>query len=192
MLVKNTCGLLALSKLDLVYLNKKLSYCRPQITDVEAVKELIDAYSADGITIPRSYNYLYQNLRDFIVCKAGDEIAGCCSIHLVWEDLAEVKSLAIKKEFQNRGIGARLVKKCVLDAKGFGAARIYALTKAPQFFEKLGFKRAAREDLPTKVWGECINCMRYYKCDETAVVLDLKPSAFSGHSLPIKLAAENT
>lgn len=162
-------------------------FCTPSIGDVQGIKDLIDVFSADGITIPRSYNYLYSNLRDFRVCKIKDEVVGCCSLHLVWEDLAEIKSLAIKKEFQNNGIGSKLVKTCIKEGKSLGVARVYALTKAPAFFLKLGFKQATREELPTKVWGECINCMRYYKCDETAVILDLKPSDFASQHLPVKL-----
>lgn len=123
--------------------------------------------------IPRSLNELYETLRDFVICEIEGAVCGICSLHIMWEDLAEIRSLAVDKRFQKRGIGRRLVKYCIREARHLGIKRIFALTYHPEFFRKLGFHDADKSALPQKIWGDCIRCPRFPECDENAVIINL-------------------
>ncbi|MBI5229085.1 N-acetyltransferase [Candidatus Micrarchaeota archaeon] len=144
---------------------------RAKVKDAVEIKKLIDSYSADSKTIPRPLSYIYSNIRAFFICEEKGRIVGCCSLCVVWKDLAEVKSLAVAKGFQGRGIGTKLVKRCLKEARELGVEKVFALTMIPSFFERFGFKRVSMKKLPEKVFGECINCVKYPHCDEKAVLL---------------------
>ena len=123
--------------------------------------------------LPRSLNELYDNIRDFWVFEDGDRIIGCCALHVCWQDLAEIKSLAIEKSKHKLGIGKRLVQACIAEAKEMGAKKVFVLTYQPAFFKKFGFKTTKTVFLPHKVWAECINCPKFPDCQETAMVKSL-------------------
>ena len=123
----------------------------------------------------RSLNYIYEHIRDFWVYTQGKQIVGCCALSMVgWQDLGEVKSLAIAKGFQGRGIGKKLVLECISEARRLGISNIFALTFVPKFFKKIGFKKISRKKLPHKIWSDCIHCMDFPNCSEEAVILRLK------------------
>lgn len=124
--------------------------------------------------IPRALNDLYENIRDIVVCEELDEIAGVCALHILWEDLAEIRSLAVRADSQNKGIGRRLVKACLQEAQKLGIRKVFALTYHPDFFKKLGFRDIDKSRLPQKIWGECVRCPKFPECDEFAVILDLQ------------------
>lgn len=135
--------------------------------------KLINEFAKRGEMLPRSLNELYENIRDFYICKKNGELVGLCAIHILWEDLAEIRSLAVKGEFQRKGIGKRLLKKCLDEAKKLGVRRVFALTYHPEFFEKIGFRRIDKSELPQKIWGDCLRCPKFPECDEDAVIIDL-------------------
>ncbi|OGX11895.1 MAG: GNAT family N-acetyltransferase, partial [Omnitrophica WOR_2 bacterium GWB2_45_9] len=120
--------------------------------------------------LPRSLNILYENLRDFFIYEDKNKIVGCSALHISWDDLAEIKSLAVAKNYQNKGIGRKLAEACILEAKEIGAGRVFVLTYAPDFFKKLGFRQTAHNKLPHKIWAECINCPKFPDCRETALI----------------------
>jgi len=124
--------------------------------------------------IPRALNDLYENIRDIFICEDNGEIKGSCALHILWEDLAEIRSLAVRGDAQSAGIGRRLVKTCVREAEKIGIQRVFALTYHPEFFKKMGFKDIDKAKLPQKIWGECLKCHKFPECDETAVTLNLK------------------
>src|SRR3989338_6034176 len=107
------------------------------IDDIKDMQELINFYAKVDRMLPRSLNELYENIRDFLVYEEGGRIIGCCALHIAWENLAEVKSLAVEESKQKKGIGAMLVKQAMEDAKKLKVKRVFALTYAPLFFEKL-------------------------------------------------------
>jgi amino-acid N-acetyltransferase len=125
--------------------------------------------------LPRSMSELYEHIRDFIVAADGDKIIGTCSLHIFWEDLAEVRSLAVDLEYHGQGWGAQLTQAIIEDARQLGLLRLFTLTTIPLFFEKAGFQVSTREQLPQKTWSECFRCPKFTACDETALVLDLAP-----------------
>ena len=120
--------------------------------------------------IPRSLNELYENIRDIVVAEEDDAIAGTCSLHVLWEDLAEVRSLAVRKDRQKRGIGRRLVKHCLKEAKALGVTRVFVLTYRPLFFKMLGFDDVDKAALPQKIWGDCVRCPKFPECNEHALI----------------------
>ena len=143
------------------------------IEDIKEIQELINFYAKQDKMLPRSLNELYENIRDFFVYEEDGKILGCCSLHIAWENLAEIKSLAVQEANQKKGIGEMLVKHALEDAKKLKVKRVFALTYAPVFFEKLGFKRIEHAELPHKIWSECIKCIKFPDCEENALALDI-------------------
>ena len=147
--------------------------------DARQVHDVVNSFAQRGDMLPRTMGEVYENLRDFYVVRRGDEVLGCVALHIVWEDLAEVKSLAVREEHQSQGLGALLVEACVGEARALGLNTLFALTYRPGFFEKLGFRQADVMNLPRKVWNECYRCPKFPSCNEIAMVLDLPPEADS-------------
>lgn len=146
---------------------------KAKVGDIKRIQELINHFAGQDLMLPRSLNVLYENLRDFFVYEDKDIIVGCSALHISWDDLAEIKSLAVSRNYQNKGIGRKLVEACILEAREIGAGRVFVLTYAPDFFKNLGFRQTAHNKLPHKVWAECINCPKFPDCQETALIKKL-------------------
>jgi amino-acid N-acetyltransferase len=146
---------------------------KASINDIKDVQKLINEFARKEEMIPRSINELYENIRDFFICEDGGKICGACALHVLWEDLAEVRSLAVRKEYQRTGIGRKLVRRCLADARGIGIERVFVLTYQPDFFKKLGFSDIDKSALPQKIWGDCIRCPKFPECDENALIISL-------------------
>lgn len=140
------------------------------IADIKQIQLLINSFSKDDLMLPRSLNELYENIRDFWVWEENKKIIGCAALHIAWEDLAEIKSLAVHRDWQGRGIGKDLVSICIREAKDLGAKKVFVLTYHLKYFQKMGFKRVKHENLPHKVWAECINCPKFPNCQEIALL----------------------
>ena len=148
------------------------------MSDVRYLYNLYSEYSKIGEMLPRSMSDIYEHLRDFYIAEAqgvgekgAGEIIGACALNIVWENLAEVRSLAVKKPYTRRFVGTALINRCIEEAKFFKINRLFALTYKPEFFQKLGFEIIDKADLPHKIWSDCINCVKFPDCDETAVML---------------------
>jgi amino-acid N-acetyltransferase len=146
---------------------------RATIGDVPAIDEMITFFADRDEMLHRPLNEIYENLRDFWVARLDDEVIGCVALHLLWSDLAEIKSLAVRETRQAKGVGASLVRACLVEAKTIGLPKVFALTYKPGFFEKLGFAQADVMAFPRKVWGECYRCPKFPTCTEIAVSIDL-------------------
>lgn len=144
---------------------------KAKIADIKAAHKLINEFAGKGEMIPRSLNDLYENMRDIFVCEEKGGIKGVCALHILWEDLAEIRSLSVKPDSQGTGIGKGLVTACLREAKGLGITKIFALTYHPDFFKKMGFKDIDKSELPQKIWGDCLRCPKFPDCDESAVIL---------------------
>ena len=147
-----------------------------RMTDVEPIYALVTEYSQRQVMLPRSRADLYESLRDFLVAEQKGKAVGCAALGIQWDNLAEIKSLAVVDSCQGQGIGRRLVRACLAEARRLGIGRVFALTMTPAFFERLGFERVARESLPHKVWADCVRCPKFPDCDELAVQIDVKPA----------------
>lgn len=143
------------------------------IADVKDIQKLVNEFAKKGAMIPRSVNELYENIRDFTVCHEDGTLVGVCALHILWEDLAEVRSLAVRGEFQGRGIGKKLVRHCMKEAKAIGVKRVFVLTYQTDFFQKMGFAEIDKASLPQKIWGDCVRCPKFPDCDEYALATDI-------------------
>jgi amino-acid N-acetyltransferase len=152
----------------------RLDIRKAKIKDAPYIHELINDYAKSGVLLPRSLSSIYENIRDFFVAIEDDNIIGVCALHIVWEDLAEIKSLAVEKNYTKKGIGRALVEACLKEAKEYDIKTVFVLTYQVDFFKKMGFELIKKETLPHKIWGECINCSKFPSCDETAMSKLLK------------------
>ena len=146
---------------------------KAKISDLKLVHKLINDFAKKEEMIPRSLNELYENMRDFVICEDNGKICGVCALHIMWEDLAEIRSLAVDKKYQKIGIGKNLVKQCLKEAKVLGIKRVFALTYHPEIFKKIGFVDTDKSSLPQKIWGDCLRCHKFPECDENAVIINL-------------------
>lgn len=140
--------------------------------DVKAIHRLLKKHSDLGELLPRALSDLYDDVRDFNVFeeKGGGSIIGACALHVFWEDLAEIRSLAVCERHQRKGIGSALVTTALVEAKDLGIKRVFTLTYRPDFFNKHGFKIVDKATLPQKIWAECIKCVKFPDCDEIAML----------------------
>jgi len=144
-----------------------------RIQDARAIHKLLLAYAADGQLLGRSLADIYDSLRDFYVYEEDGEILGIGALAICWEDLAEVRSLAVVAGQQGKGIGRKIVESCLIEAVELGLKKVFALTYQPEFFKLLGFSDIEKAELPQKVWGVCINCVKFPDCDEFALAINL-------------------
>ena len=144
-----------------------------RLDDVPALQQLINSHAELGRMLFRSPANLYESLRDFKTYWHGDQLIGCCALQIVWADLAEVKSLAVKDHCQGRGIGSELLQAVIAEARQLHLPKIFTLTLEEQFFAKLGFKAVPKDIMPMKVWSDCVRCPRQDNCNEIAMILNL-------------------
>ena len=156
-------------------MTETLRAVKAEIADAQAIHDLVNLYAQRGDMLPRTMGEVYENLRDFFVVRdpADDRFFGCVALHIVWADMAEVKSLAVPEDAQARGLGSLLVNAAVDEARAIGVERVFALTYRPAFFERLGFVQADVMTLPRKVWNECYRCPKFPSCNEIALVREL-------------------
>ncbi len=151
---------------------------KARITDVKEIQNILRNYAQDGKLLARPLGELYTYLRDtFVFEDHTGRVVACCSLHIFWEDLAEIRSLAVKEPNQKKGIARKLVEACILEASDLGIAKLFTLTSEVEFFKRLGFSLVEDKDkfFPQKVWQECASkCTKYPDhCDESALVLDI-------------------
>ena len=164
---------------------------KAEISDVRDILDLVNGFAGKNLMLARGPQYLYENVRDFVVAVTEGppvretnrsdhqpdhqpvRIIACASLHVLWEDVAEIRSTAIDAGYQNKGLGKKLIDFLKIDARHLGVKTLFTFTLAEDFFKALGFVRKKREDLPPKVWGECSRCPKFFKCDEVGMVLKI-------------------
>ncbi|MEM5768293.1 MAG: N-acetyltransferase [Bacillota bacterium] len=151
-----------------------MRFRKPKFTDVIAMQELINVNADLGLMLPRSRNAIYETLRDFTVAEQDDKLIGVGALHIIWDEMAEIRALAIAPDAKKQGIGRQIVGLLVDEARDLGVKQVFALTYQPGFFTKCGFTEVPKENLPHKVWKECINCPKFPNCDETAMIMNLQ------------------
>lgn len=142
------------------------------MVDVRLIHSLLNTYAKQGLLLGRSISSIYDNLRDFLVCEIDGEVVGVCALHIVWEDLAEIRSLAVAESAQKKGVGRQLVENCLKEAQVYEIKKIFSLTYQAGFFRKLGFYDIEKKDLPHKIWSDCLHCPNFPDCDENALMFD--------------------
>jgi amino-acid N-acetyltransferase len=140
------------------------------IRDGSQMHRLINYFADRDEMLARPLSEIYENIRDYFVVREGDKVIACVALHVMWEDLAEIKSLAVAEGSQKRGVGSQLVRACLEEAKGLGLSTIFCLTYKPTFFKRAGFSQIDKMELPHKVWTECFRCPKFPNCDEVALI----------------------
>ncbi len=140
-----------------------------RMSDVRDIHALLQRFADRGLLLGRSISSLYDDLRDFIILE-DDGILGVCALHICWDNLAEIRSLAVDPTAQGRGIGTRLVHSCLDEARSLEIGQVFVLTYQAAFFRKLGFRDCDKRDLPHKIWSDCLHCPKFPDCDEEALI----------------------
>lgn len=148
---------------------------KARVSDVPAIHDFINGCALEGRMLRRSLSETYERVREFYVAVQGGEVVGTGALHITWEDLAEIRSLAVKKPHRGRGLGSALVRRCLAEARELGITRVFVLTYIPRFFARFGFAEAPRSSLPHKIWADCIHCPHFPDCKEVPMAVALKP-----------------
>ena len=150
-------------------------YRKPTFADVDEIYDLIAGYASQGLMLPKPHSVIYETLREFVVAEeiASKKIVGVGALHLTWNELAEVRSMAVHEDFSRRGLGSAIVKKLLAEGREVGVTKFFTLTYRPEFFKSLGFELTTKESLPHKIWKECIDCPKFANCDEIAMTLSV-------------------
>ncbi|MGZ3635175.1 MAG: N-acetyltransferase [Syntrophales bacterium] len=149
---------------------------KARVGDVKTIHRMINLSSGKGEILPRSLMDIYGSLRDFFIYFDEKEkvVAGICAMNIIWENLAEIRSLYVEEEYRRQGIAKKLVEGCISEAITLGFYRMFTLTNRPDFFKRLGFKEVDRSTLSEKIWSDCFRCSKYPDyCDEVAMIVEL-------------------
>ncbi len=145
---------------------------RATLRDVKSIHRLIAEQAQSGHILARAMSELYSQVKDFIVSEddGSGEIVGCGALQIVWEDLAEIRSLAVQTEYQGQGVGTALIEALLEESGQMGVSKVFVLTYRPELFQRLGFALMDKSLLPHKIWADCIRCTKFPECDEIALV----------------------
>lgn len=150
---------------------------KAKINDVKQIHGILQEYGNRGELLPRPLSKIYDHLRDFwvYVDEKENHLLGCCALQFCWEDLAEIRSLAVHPEHIGKRIGKKLTEAALTEAVSYGIKKVFALTYKPGFFNQFGFVQIDRSALPMKIWGDCIMCIKFPDCDEIAMMKEISP-----------------
>ena len=154
-------------------------------SDVPALFKIIQQYAAEEVMLPRALPELYENIWEFTVAEKGGQVAACGALRLYNEEIAEIRSLCVDPKQKTSGLGRAITNQLMHEARELGLKRVFALTVVPGFFSKMGFYPVERVALPQKVWRDCLQCEKYFRCDEVAMVFDLA-------NLPMEMSSSNS
>jgi len=138
--------------------------------DVPAIRRIVNRFASRGAMLPLSLNQIYERLRDFWVVEENGRVVACGSLRVIWKELGEIRSLAVLPRSQKHGYARLLIEAIVKEAASLGIEKLFVLTYVPRFFEKFGFQVVQRQKLPHKIWFDCINCPKFPRCDEIAMI----------------------
>jgi len=149
---------------------------KAKIPDVAQMHQLINEFAQRGEMLARPMSEIYEDIRDYFVIKDGDKVLACAALHVSWSDIAEIRSVAVSQDSQQKGLGARLVNACLEEAKELGINTVFCFTYQPEFFKRHKFIDIDKIELPHKVWTDCFRCPKYPDCDETALIFHAEES----------------
>ena len=148
---------------------------KARIGDVKAIHGLLmHTEQHEALVLPRSFSQLYSHLRDFVVAVEDGKVVGCCALNIIWDNLAEIRSLVVTKAHRGKKLGRKLVEACLSEAVTLGIYKVYTLTEETGFFAHLGFEQEEMESLNQKIFLDCLNCPRFPDhCNEVAMIINL-------------------
>jgi len=140
-----------------------------KLKDAVWIEKMINTYAEKGLMLFRKRENIIENIRNYIVAEISNEVIGCCSLSFFTEELAEIRSLAVKEDFKKKGIGSKLVLKAEDILREEGIKNVFVLTYQVDFFKKLGYKIVEKTIFPQKIWRDCLSCPKIMQCDEIAM-----------------------
>ncbi len=154
------------------YANDRMVSRNANVLDAERILELINYYAVKGLILPKTLYRIYSTIESFIVVEKENRIVGCSSVVVLWNDMAEIRSLVVDDRFLHQGIGSILIEKCISKARQLKVPKVIALTYQKDFFEKLGFKNVDKNKYLRKLLVDCLDCPKLESCDEFAYVYE--------------------
>jgi amino-acid N-acetyltransferase len=149
---------------------------KARLSDVSELFRLVNYYAERQQMLPKTQLQLYENLRDYSIAvgaSAPNPVLGCGALHIYWENLAEIRALAVAPEMTHKGVGTALVERLLDEARELEIEQVFLFTYEPRFFARFGFIQVEHRTMPLKVYNECFHCPKFNKCDELAMVLHL-------------------
>ena len=143
---------------------------KARIRDIAQIHQLVNRFADKGEMLPRPLSELYETIRDFFVIREGEQVIACAALHVSWEDLAEIRSVAVAEDSQHKGYGDRLIYACLKEAEELGIPTVFCFTYKPKFFKRHKFADIDKMELPRKVWTDCYRCPKFPNCDEVALI----------------------
>ena len=144
------------------------------LADIEGIYDLVNYYAERKLILPRSRHSIFETIRDFTVAEIDGNLVGTGALSMAWDGLGEVRALAVSSQHLRSGVGRQIVAAIIAEAEHIGISKLFVLTYNPVFFAESGFREISKEELPHKVWRDCLNCSKFPNCDETALVMELK------------------
>lgn len=149
---------------------------KARLSDVNEMFRIINYYADKQRMLPKTQLQLYENLRDYSIAvdpSMHGRLRGCGALHIYWENLAEIRALAVASDVAHTGVGTALVEQLLCEARELGIEQVFVFTYEPHFFARFGFMQVEHRAMPLKVYNECFHCPKFNKCDELAMVLNL-------------------
>ena len=130
---------------------------RPSHTrDIKGIRQLIDSYSPQGRLLTKETVTLYESVQEFTVAIEGNEVVGCGALHVLWEDLAEVRTVAVIEKLRGQGVGHQILESIILRAKEIGIKRLFCLTFETEFFGRHGFQVIEGTPVAPEIYDELL------------------------------------
>ncbi|MGA0112793.1 MAG: amino-acid N-acetyltransferase [Candidatus Nanopelagicaceae bacterium] len=130
---------------------------RPARTsDIKAIRKIIDTYSLQRRLLSKETVMLYESVQEFFVAEKDNEIIGCGALHVLWEDLGEVRTVAVNEAFRGQKIGHQILIQIIERAKSLGLKRLFCLTFETEFFGKHGFTQIQGAPVEADVYQQLL------------------------------------
>jgi len=144
---------------------------KARLQDATNIYELVNSLSHDGTLLRRVFAEICENVRDFTVAETDAGVfLGCGALHLYGPHLAEVRSIIVRPEAKSRSVGGKILSALLEEAETHGIGCVCLFTRIPGYFFRYGFREVEdRTALPDKIFKDCQNCPRLYRCDEVAM-----------------------
>ena len=157
------------------YIKPEFAFGKAKLSDAQEIKALINSFEGKDVA-QKAFGEVCSSIRDYFIARVDGEIVGSIALSFIWEGYAELRSLAVKKEHQKKGMGSRLVELAMYEAKIMGVRQLIGFTKKPGFFTKFGFEIVDRESIPKEIMAIAhdIKCPHFPNCEFKIIANDLR------------------
>jgi len=144
---------------------------KPTLKDIAKIQNLLNSFVKEGIILKRENDEIATNIRSYIAIEKDNKFIAIGALHIYSDELGEIRSLAVDKNYQKQGLGKKIVLELEKEAKNLKLKTLLTLTYQKEFFEKIGFIEIPKEKVPSqKVWSDCIKCPHFPNCNEISLI----------------------